>query len=54
MENALERGDTVGLGLDRSGSRTGLGITFFLELFGGFGDKEGGGEWGCGGERVRV
>lgn len=54
VENALERGDAVGLGLDRGGSRAGLGLTFFLELFGGFGDEEGGGECGCVGGRVRV
>jgi len=54
VENALERGDAVGLSLNQGGSRAGLGLTLFLELFGGFGYKEGGREWGCVGDRVRV
>ncbi|KAK7382533.1 hypothetical protein VNO80_01406 [Phaseolus coccineus] len=40
---AVENGDAVGLGL-----------TFFLELFGGFGYEEGGEEWGYVRDRFRV
>jgi len=36
------------------GDAFGFGLMFFLELFGGFGDKEGGGEWGYVGDRVRI
>lgn len=54
VEDALEFVDAVGLGLDRGGSRAGLGLAFFLEAFGGFGDEEGGGKWGFGGGGVNI
>lgn len=45
LDDVLEVGDEVGLGLDELRSRAFVFLALFFEFFGGFGDEEGGGEW---------
>ncbi|KAI4307406.1 hypothetical protein L6164_030600 [Bauhinia variegata] len=59
LDDAFKVWDTIGFGLNELGSRALLLFAFLLELFWGFGDKEGGGEWGSeegkvGFNRIRI
>ena len=53
FDDSLEGRDEVGLGLDELGSGAGVFLALLSEALGGFGDEEGGGEWG-GEEGIRV
>ncbi|PON50357.1 hypothetical protein TorRG33x02_314870 [Trema orientale] len=55
LDDALQRWDSIGLGLDQLGSRAFLLLPLLPEFFRGFGDEEGGGEMGSEeGEVIRV
>ena len=45
LDDAFKVGNAIGFGLHELGSGAFFPFAFLLELFGGFGDKEGGGKW---------
>lgn len=51
-EDAFEVRNEIGLSLNQFGSWAFFFLAFLLEFLGGFGDEEGGGEVGGGGENV--